>query len=75
MKSFLIIYSLFLFILCGFSTNALAGCISDCKSDYESEVQDCQILWGDDPDNDYMHKNCIDDAKSTYESCEEECMS
>lgn len=58
-----------------FAFPVLAGCISDCKSDYESTVEDCQLLYGDDPDSDDMLKNCIDDAKSDYESCEEECMS
>lgn len=52
-----------------------AGCISDCRNEYESEVQSCQIIWGDDPDNDFMYKNCIDDAKSTYESCKDDCTS
>ena len=75
MKRALIICTFLIMISFGFSVNSSAGCISDCKSDYESEIQSCQIMWGSDPDDDFMYKNCIDDAKSTYESCEEECMS
>lgn len=54
---------------------ALAGCISECKDEYESEVESCQMMWGDEPDDDYMLKSCIDDAKDEYDSCVEECTS
>jgi len=53
----------------------MAGCVSDCKDEYESEVDSCKIMWGDDPDDDYMLKSCIDDAKDEYDSCEGECTS
>jgi hypothetical protein len=53
----------------------IAGCISDCKSDYESKVEDCQLLSGDDPDETDTLKSCIDDAKDEYDSCEDECTS
>jgi len=53
----------------------MAGCISDCKDEYESEIESCQLLHGDDPDDDYMLKSCIDDAKDEYESCEDDCTS
>lgn len=52
-----------------------AGCISDCKDEYESATQSCQMLWGDDPESDYMLDSCMDQAKYDYDSCEEDCQS
>ena len=67
---------LYIFLVsCLTALPVFAGCISDCKYEYESEVSSCQMIWGDDPDDDYMLKSCIDDAKSEYESCEDECKS
>ena len=54
---------------------ANAGCVSDCKSEYESEVDSCNIFNGDDPDNHDDLQSCIEDAKYEYDCCHEECIS
>ena len=68
----MITLSLTIFICLGLS--AKAGCISDCRDEYESEVESCKLLW-DDPDDYDMLERCIEDAKEEYESCVEECQS
>lgn len=65
----------FVFCFCLFVNTLYAGCMSDYKYEYESEVQTCQLLWGDDPDNYYMLQSCIENANSDYESCKYECLS
>lgn len=52
--------------------NALAGCKSDCRDEYTSEIESCKLLY-DDPDDADMLRSCIDDARDVYESCIEEC--
>jgi hypothetical protein len=51
-----------------------AGCISDCKDNYDSEVESCKMLY-DDPDEADELQQCIQDAKDEYQSCVEECTS
>jgi len=52
----------------------VAGCASDCRDDFDSEVQSCNVSW-DDPDEADDLSSCIDDAHSGYEDCIEECQS
>ena len=54
---------------------AWAGGISDCQSEYESEIERCKLLHGDDPDEAEDLQSCIENAKDEYESCQEECES
>ena len=56
------------------ASSALAGCMSDCHDEYESEVQNCSLIWTD-PDDAFMLTSCIDDAQSEHEDCVEECTS
>ena len=49
-----------------------AGCVSDCRDEYESAVEDCRQQY-DDPDDADDLRICIDDARSAYEDCIEEC--
>ena len=49
-----------------------AGCISDCKDEYDSEVQSCKMLYDDPEDVDDL-RLCIQAAKDDYQSCIEEC--
>lgn len=49
-----------------------AGCMSDCRDEYESAVEDCRLQY-DDPDDADSLRICVDDAKSAYEDCAEEC--
>lgn len=51
-----------------------AGCISDCRDEYESAVEDCRMQY-DDPDDADELRMCIDNARSEYEDCVEECRS
>jgi outer membrane murein-binding lipoprotein Lpp len=51
-----------------------AGCISDCKDDYDSAVQSCKLLY-DDPDDVEDLQMCIQQAKDEYQSCIEDCTS
>jgi hypothetical protein len=51
-----------------------AGCVSDCREQYQSDVDDCHRLH-DDPDDADDLRRCIDDAKSEYDDCVEECKS
>jgi hypothetical protein len=56
------------------SVLAWAGCISDCKDNYDSEVESCKLLY-DDPDEAEELQQCIQNAKDEYQSCVEECTS
>jgi hypothetical protein len=49
-----------------------AGCKSDCRDDYDSEVDSCHQRY-DDPDDADDLQRCLRDAKDAYESCIEEC--
>ncbi len=49
-----------------------AGCKSDCRDDYESEVESCRLIY-DTPDDADELQMCIQNAKDQYESCIEEC--
>ena len=51
-----------------------AGCISDCKDNYDSEVESCKLMY-DDPEEAEDLQQCIQNAKDEYESCVEECTS
>jgi hypothetical protein len=51
-----------------------AGCMSDCKEKYQSDVEDCHMLHEDPDDADDL-RMCIDDAKSEYDDCVHECRS
>ena len=49
-----------------------AGCISDCKDDYDSAVEHCKLIY-DDPDDAEDLEQCIQSARFDYESCIEDC--
>jgi hypothetical protein len=49
-----------------------AGCMSDCRDEYEAAVEDCRVQY-DDPDDADSLRICLDDAKAAYEDCAEEC--
>jgi len=51
-----------------------AGCISDCKDDYDSAVKSCKLMY-DEPDDADELQQCIQNAKDEYQSCDEECTS
>ena len=62
------------FGLATLGTIAWAGCISDCKDDYDSEVESCRQLY-DQPDDAEDLQQCIQSAKDEYQSCIDECTS
>lgn len=49
-----------------------AGCKSDCRDEYQSEIESCHSLH-DDPDEADDLQVCLQDAKDQYDSCIEEC--
>ena len=49
-----------------------AGCKSDCRDEYDSEVESCKALH-DEPDDADDLQMCIQAAKDNYDSCIEEC--
>jgi len=51
-----------------------AGCISDCKDEYESDVEDCSLT-NDEPEDAATHKMCLDEAQADYRDCVKECQS
>ncbi len=51
---------------------AWAGCKSDCKDQYESEVESCNSIHDDPEDSDDL-RMCIDNAKDDYDSCIDGC--
>jgi hypothetical protein len=71
-RKWIMMLSIFILIIFGFNLRSMAGCKSDCKEDYESEVESCKEQY-DDPSDAEELKVCIDDAKSEYQACIEEC--
>jgi hypothetical protein len=66
----------FLFV-CGLLMNcssARAGCVSDCRDDFDSAVQSCKLTY-DDPDDSEDLEICMNSARSEYEDCIAECTS
>lgn len=53
---------------------ARAGCISDCREEYDSEVDSCRSQY-DEPDDADDLRQCIDNAKDEYDDCVRECKS
>lgn len=53
---------------------ARAGCVADCRDEFDSAVQHCKLMW-DDPDESDDLEMCLQDAKSQYQDCIEECKS
>ena len=51
---------------------AVAGCKSDCKDEYESAVQDCSLMHSDADSHDEL-LSCIEDARDELENCKDEC--
>ena len=63
-----------LVLLLIFVKDALAGCKTDCKDEYESEVEDCHLIFYDSDSHEEL-LSCIEDAKSELEDCKYECES
>lgn len=68
MKTIAIIIATSMFI----AATAYAGCKSDCRDEYESEISTCQIMH-DGPDDADDLVSCIESARSDYESCVDDC--
>jgi hypothetical protein len=65
---------LILLLLSLFASSVLvwAGCVSDCKDDYDSALESCKSMY-DDPDDADDLEQCIQSAKDEYQSCVEDC--
>lgn len=70
MKKVFIIISLVLI----FVSIVWAGCKSDCRDEYDSEVESCKLMY-DDPDDSDDLRMCIENAKDDYDSCKDDCNS
>ena len=68
MKAIALIIATSMFI----AATAYAGCKSDCRDEYESDVRLCHLLH-DDPDDSGSLTSCIESAKSDYDSCVDDC--
>lgn len=53
---------------------ARAGCVSDCRDEYESTVESCKSTY-DDPDDSDDLERCLDNAREEYQDCVSECRS
>ena len=73
-RKWIIILSILVLINFGFSLRSTAGCKSDCRDAYESEVQSCKDQYAD-PDDAGMLNMCLDNARIEYQSCIDECES
>ncbi len=62
----------FILLIFGVSLDSMAGCKSECREDYESQVDSCREMY-DDPDDADALKSCMDDANDQFESCMNEC--
>ncbi len=51
---------------------SFAGCKSDCRDEYESEIDSCKLLHDDPEDADSL-RSCIETAKDDYDRCIKEC--
>ncbi len=51
-----------------------AGCISNCRDEYDSEVDSCRNQY-DDPDDAEDLRQCIDNAKDDYDDYTRKCRS
>ena len=61
-------------LFAGSSAMIWAGCKSDCRDEYDSEVRSCQLRY-DDPDDVDELRQCIQSATDDYESSIDECNS
>jgi hypothetical protein len=66
--------ALALILLAASATLVWAGCISDCKDEYDSEVESCKLMY-EDPDEADDLQQCIQNAKEEYQLCVEQCTS
>jgi hypothetical protein len=65
-------FALPLILLAASSVMVWAGCKSDCRDAYDSEIESCKLIY-DDPDDADELRQCIQNASDEYESCIEEC--
>lgn len=68
MKLILLISALILAL----TSPVLASCKSDCKDQFDSEVEECNLLNHDVADTNIL-KICMDEAKNECDSCIADC--
>jgi hypothetical protein len=52
---------------------AKAACGEDCDTEYQSDVDHCHSIYGDDPADAADLARCIDNARDDYRNCVENC--
>ena len=67
--------ALFLVLVGGlYALSVHAGCMSDCKEEYESDVEDCSLT-NDEPEDAADLNMCLEQARDDYRDCVRECQS
>jgi hypothetical protein len=51
----------------------LAACGENCDSTYQSDVESCHLMYGDDPEDADDLAMCIQTARDDYRTCVESC--
>jgi hypothetical protein len=49
-----------------------AGCVSDCRDEFDAAVAHCKLMY-DEPDDADDLEQCIQSARDEYQACVEEC--
>ncbi|MGB8684434.1 MAG: hypothetical protein WCD12_16225 [Candidatus Binatus sp.] len=73
MTKLLVMISITIIVAFGLPNKLNAACGEDCDSAYQSDVQSCHIMYGDDPEDADELSTCIQDARDDYRSCVEDC--
>ncbi len=74
MRNLLIVFVLVALILVPASVEkAVAACGEDCDSDYQSATENCQLMYGDNPEEAEDLSMCVQNARDEYRSCVENC--
>ena len=71
-KKWIIVVFVSVSIIFGFIFRSIAGCKSDCRETYETEIQACKDAY-DGPGDAGELQACMDEATSQYQSCMDEC--
>ena len=64
--------ALIVLLCCVSAAMIWAGCISDCRDEYDSAIASCKLLYDEPRDVDDL-RQCFQSAKDDYETCIEEC--
>jgi hypothetical protein len=74
LRKLVLMFAMVLLFCCPFGnpTSVWADCKSDCRDQYKSDVQSCNLL-NDDPEDSNILQLCMDNAINQRDSCIAEC--